>query len=338
MAAGGGVARLQDVLNQRRAVDGDRQRLAHERIGKVLGLRVEHPVGVAELRDAVEVVAPAQRRDAGGGHAGQAVELARLIGVQRGGQVLEDHEVDAVELHLVSQPVVLVLHEVDALAHAIALQRERAVGDVVVVVGRPARVRGDDGLADRHVRPGRQQRGEVAARGSQRHLERQVVDDLDAHVLPGTFLVVIGLRVGDVVVDHVRARCAELRRDDALPGIGEVASGHVHAVGPLHALVEVERPDEAVIADVPARRRAGDELAVRVVADKADEAVVKDGARKGVERVARIKAVRIVGHGVAEDLLRLRKGRQRQGQRRKQRQNQQSRHSLFHVVPPVMFA
>ena len=104
----------------------------------------------------------------------------------------------------------------------------------------------------------------------ERKLEGVRIDGLEADL--GEILqlaVVVVLRAGDVVVEHVGILRRERGREHALVSLDEIVGGERIAIGPLGVLAQVKRVDESIGRDVPTLGDARHDVHLRILGDEA---------------------------------------------------------------------
>ena len=179
--------------------------------------------------------------------------------------------VDDVNVDIVGVPVVHVLH-IDMLDLGLILCQDEGAAVVHLgIVGGKVRAQLLQLRAIGGQEAGVGQAGlEVGHLGLQGVLQGVVIHGFDAHLGEvGDFAGIVGTGVLDLVqVAHHGGGI--VRREDILRGGDEVVGGHLShglalVVIPLHALAQMEGPGQAVVADLPGFRQAGNDLAGRVV-------------------------------------------------------------------------
>ena len=220
---------LADGVNDVLTVDQQAQGLPHRGslfsglAGEEVGLDVEDYVVGAQLVHDVELGISFQRRDLIGGNAVDEVQVAVLIGGENGGIVIAEHELQALDLHVVGIPVVGVLDVHHGLVVLPALQGVGTAGNKAGFQ-RPGTgvVRGglgfDTGLLHREEGGEGGQVQHVGAGGLQ--------GDGEGLAVFGSGDLQI-IRIAGDAVEHVAVVSSGFGSGSALPGILEVLRGQV---------------------------------------------------------------------------------------------------------------
>ena len=273
--AGGGevpprvAAPLEQVVRDRLPVHRVVERPPHpdvvERLaGHVDGVEVDAlVVAVTEVRE-VAHVGDERGRDVA---ARVPVDHAGLVEVGRGVEIVDGVPHDAVELDVRGVPVARVLHELEAVVLPPVVERERAVGDDVPRQGPAVPVLLDRPARDRQAGVELDEIEKVGGGLCQPDHQSAVVGGGDPHQV---LVLDLALVEGVGVHDRGEQPCVASRglgSQHPQPRPAEVAARHRGAVAPADARAHVEGVAEAVLADLPPVRLAGERLeGLRVLA------------------------------------------------------------------------
>ena len=320
---------VEHVLHELLAVDGRGDRLAHVDVGERLAVQVQAQEAGAQRMIAGDLVRErililAEHRSGQVAH----VDVVILVGEQLGRGIRVEPDLDLVQVDLAAVVVrvldqhadgvrVVALDHVRAGAHEVAVHTPARAGCRAGILGEDVRIAGAQVLDERRV-------GVL-----QRDGEMVIVDDLKAGQLGGLARE-HRLRAHDHVEVAV-ALGARGRREHPLEGEFHVAGMQLGAVGEIHALLELEAVDRAILADGREIRQQHDLLVVVIV--KAQQALgdlVRNGGREAAGGNLHVQRV-AVGRLTKAQHLFLRAGRRRhERQRRKQNQNSPEK---LHVFP-----
>ena len=247
-AARGHSAGHENVVHQRLTVDRHADGLTHLGVDVLVGVVKLHVV-VAEVGIGAELRIALIEQHVGGSQV-HAVDFARLIRVERSRGIGDDLVIDAVELHVLGVPILVVLHEGCAHAHIQAGRDERAaVEQVIRARGEGVALLGVEFLVEREQAAQRQQAVKEGSRGGKRDDEGFVVHGLDAHLARVHFAVQIRNAVLDERGDDVGVAVVVRVADFQQPAELEVLRGQRRAVAPNQTVAKREGVGQAVFRD-----------------------------------------------------------------------------------------
>ena len=267
-AARGHSAGHEHLVDQGLAVDGEAQRLAHLGVQTIVGV-IELQIVVAEVAVGAELRIAHIEHDVGGGQV-HAVDLAGLIGIQRSGRVGDDLDLDAVQLDVLSVPVVLVLHHGHADADVHGGDDERTAAHDGIGAGGVGVAHGGVELLVQREHGG--QRGHAIEEGGGRgqgSLEGLVVNGLYADLGGVALAVHVGLAVLQEGRDGGGVAVVLGVADLGDPGKLEILRGDRRAVAPGDAVAQGEGVGQTIVGHGVALGQRGLGIAVSVQADQA---------------------------------------------------------------------